>query len=83
MKPDSMDSTAISPHGKLWYKYNKTFEDEPTFEDVIFGHFNRRGLELTYVFERGLVFKCHMCCTRPHHWRSPAAPRFSAAAPAP
>jgi len=37
-----------------------TFKDKPTFENVIFGHFDSRRLELTYVFERGLVFKCNM-----------------------
>jgi len=37
-----------------------TFKDKPTFENVIFGQFNPRRLELTYIFERGLVFKCHI-----------------------
>jgi len=36
-----------------------TFKDKPTLENVIFGHFNSRRLEFTYIFERGLVFKCH------------------------
>jgi len=35
------------------------FEDKPTSENVIFGHYNSRCLESTYVFERGLVFQCH------------------------
>jgi hypothetical protein len=37
-----------------------TFKDKPTFENVFFGHFNSRRLELTYIFERELVFKCHI-----------------------
>jgi len=36
-----------------------TSKDKPTFGNVIFGHFNSRCLELTHIFERGLVFKCH------------------------
>jgi hypothetical protein len=28
--------------------------------NVIFGQFNSRRLELTYNFERGLVFECHI-----------------------
>jgi len=27
-------------------------------EDVFFGHFNSRRLDLTYIFEPGLVFQC-------------------------
>ena len=34
--------------------------DNPEFENVIFGHFNSRRLELTYVSECGRDFKCHM-----------------------
>ena len=37
-----------------------TFEDKPTFENVIFGHLNSTRLDLKYIFERGLVFKCHI-----------------------
>jgi hypothetical protein len=36
-----------------------TLKDNPTFENVICGHFNSRRVHLTYVFERGLVFQCH------------------------
>ena len=35
------------------------FKDKPMFENVIFGHFNSRRFELTYIFESGLVLKCH------------------------
>jgi hypothetical protein len=37
-----------------------TFKDKPTFETVNFGPFNSRRLQLKYIFERGLVFKCHI-----------------------
>ena len=36
-----------------------TFQDKPTFENVIFGHFYSTRLELTYILERALVIKCH------------------------
>ena len=29
------------------------------FENVVFGHFSSRRLELTNILERGLVFECH------------------------
>jgi len=37
-----------------------TFKDKPTFY-VFSGHCNSRRLELTYVFDRGLVFDYFMC----------------------
>jgi hypothetical protein len=37
-----------------------TFKDKLTFENICFGHFNSRRLELTHIFERGLVFKCQI-----------------------
>ena len=37
-----------------------TFKDKPTLENVMFGHFNSKRLELNHIFERGLVFKCHI-----------------------
>ena len=45
---------------KLKALCHMTFQDKPTSEKVIFGHSNSRRPELIYVFERGLVFKCHI-----------------------
>jgi hypothetical protein len=36
-----------------------TVKDKPKLKNVIFGRFDSRRLELTYISERGLVFKCH------------------------
>jgi len=40
-------------------RYDITFEDKPTLENVNFDHLNSRRLEFAYIFERGLVFRCH------------------------
>jgi hypothetical protein len=46
-------------YNKLHSSFAMTLKDKPTFENVIFAQFNPRRIELTYVFELGLVFKCH------------------------
>jgi len=37
-----------------------TFKDKPTLENVITGQFNSRCPQFTCIFERGLVFECHI-----------------------
>jgi len=64
--------------GNLPQKSRMTFKDKPTLENAIFGHFNSRCLELTYIFQTGVrtcIFQYSYQSPHPPRRHQPARPR--------